>query len=73
MNSSSALSSDTALRVLLAVIARSPIIVRPILTGMALRLTDWAAVRKSGHADAFVLAWIASHVRGARRRPRVFM
>lgn len=66
-------SEGTALQALLAVVARSPIVVRPILTAMAVRMIDWAAVRKSGNADAFVLAWIASHVRGARRVPRAFM
>jgi hypothetical protein len=30
-------------------------------------------VRKSPDVDAYVLAWIASHVRGARRPPRTFM
>jgi hypothetical protein len=34
---------------------------------------DWASVRKSPDVDAYVLAWIASHVRGPRRPPRTFM
>jgi len=33
----------------------------------------WASVRKSNDVDAYVLAWIASHVRGPRRPPRTFM
>ena len=69
----SAPTDRAALRALLAAVARSPIIVRPLLTAAAARLTEWAAVRKSGHADAFVLAWIASHNRSARRPPRVLM
>jgi hypothetical protein len=33
----------------------------------------WARIRRSPDVDAFVLAWIASHARGARRAPRTFM
>jgi hypothetical protein len=33
----------------------------------------WASVRKSKDVDAYVLAWIASHVRSSRRPPRTFM
>jgi hypothetical protein len=33
----------------------------------------WASVRKSPDVDAYVLAWIASHVRGPRRPPRALM
>jgi hypothetical protein len=33
----------------------------------------WASVRKSPDVDAYVLAWIASHVRGPRRPPHTFM
>jgi hypothetical protein len=32
----------------------------------------WASVRRSPDVDAYVLAWIASHVR-ARRQPRSFI
>ena len=32
----------------------------------------WASVRRSADVDAYVLAWIASHVR-TRRRPRSFI
>jgi hypothetical protein len=34
---------------------------------------DWASVRRSPDVDAYVLAWIASHVRGPRRVPHKFM
>ena len=34
---------------------------------------DWASVRKSGEVDAYVLAWIASHVRDSRRSHRILM
>ena len=44
------------LRALLAAIKASPIVVR-------VSALDWARVRKSPDVDAFVLAWIASHVR----------
>jgi hypothetical protein len=32
----------------------------------------WASVRRSPDVDAYVLAWIASHVR-TRRQPRSFI
>src|SRR5262249_7884560 len=50
---------------------RSPIVLR--LTERLLLARDWASVRKSSDVDAYVLAWIASHVRGARRPRRMFM
>jgi hypothetical protein len=55
---------------LVAAIRNSPIVVR-----FAARWSprDWARVRNSPEVDAFVLAWIASHVRGTRRPPRMFM
>jgi hypothetical protein len=35
---------------------------------------EWARIRKSPEVDAYVLAWIASHVPANRRRaPRRFM
>jgi len=43
------------------------------LTERLLLARDWASVRKSSDVDAYVLAWIASHVRGARRPRRMFM
>jgi hypothetical protein len=66
----SGLTDGSILRVLLAVVARSPIVWQPV-PAYAARRAQWAAVRKTGNADAFVLAWIASHVRGQRRPPRV--
>jgi len=59
------------LRALLAAIRNSPILVR-----CAARLTlarKWASVRNSPDVDAFVLAWIASHVHGRSQLPRRFM
>jgi hypothetical protein len=35
--------------------------------------SQWARIRNSPEVDAFVLAWIASHVREPRQRPRTFM
>jgi hypothetical protein len=52
---------------LIAVIKASPIFAR-----LRSRL-DWASVRRSPEVDAFVLAWIASHVRGRPRPPHRFM
>ena len=49
-----------------AAIARSPILLRS-----AARVhpnADWAAIRQSSDVDAFILAWIASHVRDIPRR-----
>ena len=60
------------LQVLLAAVKSSPIVARPLLRVPAMPMPGWAAVRKSGHADAFVLAWLASEARNARR-PRVLM
>ena len=60
-----------SLYALVAAIKRSPIVVRLAARGWQLR--DWQSVRRSPDVDAFVLAWIASHVRGARRAPRMFM
>ena len=64
-------SDDTRLLGLVEAVRRSPIVARAILTSSAALLAEWRAVRKSNHADAFVLAWIASHVRDAHRVPRV--
>jgi len=71
MASRSESSDGGLLRALLAALAHSPIVVRSVLAASATSLTGWAVVRKSGNADAFVLAWIASHVRGPTRAPRV--
>ena len=62
---------SASLYALLAAIKRSPIVTH--LTGGLSRAAQWAMVRKSPDVDAFVLAWIASQARDARRRPRYFM
>ena len=62
----------TGLRALLAAVKSSPIVVPPLLCGPVVKPADWASVRKSGNADAFVLAWLASQARSARTR-RVLM
>ena len=51
------------LRALIGAIKASPIIAWP-----RRRFPDWATVRRSGDVDAYVLAWIASHVRGQAGR-----
>jgi hypothetical protein len=66
----SELSHGAALYALLGVIKSSPIFVR--LAGRVLYASDWASMRKSAHVDAFVLAWIASHVHEPRQGPRRF-
>jgi hypothetical protein len=65
------MSMGAPLYALIAAIKRSPIVVR--LSERLLLARDWASVRKSPDVDAYVLAWIASHVRGPRRPPRTFM
>jgi hypothetical protein len=59
------------LRALLAAVRSSPIVLQVAARLMPAR--DWASVRRSPDVDAYVLAWIASHVRGPRRAPRRFM
>jgi hypothetical protein len=71
MTTGSELSAGARLYALLAAIKRSPIVLR--LTEQLLLARNWASVRKSPDVDAYVLAWIASHVRGARRPRRPFM
>ena len=56
---------------LLAAVRSSPIVVR--LAARLMPSRDWASVRRSPDVDAYVLAWIASHVRGPRRVPHKFM
>jgi hypothetical protein len=63
--------ANTGLHALLAAIKSSPIVVR--LAGCRSYASEWASVRNSPDVDAYVLAWISSHVRGARRAPRVLM
>ena len=85
MTTGSVLSAGTGLKALLAAIQRSPIVVR--FAGQLSQVRDqlsqvrdwatwqkvpWATVRRSPDVDAYVLAWIASHVR-TRRRPRSFI
>ncbi len=83
MTMGSRLSAGTGLGALLAAIQRSPIVVR--FASQLSQVRDWArrdwaswqkvpwaSVRRSPDVDAYVLAWIASHVR-TRRRPRSFI
>jgi len=56
---------------LIAAIKQSPILVR--MSERLLLARPWASVRKSKDVDAYVLAWIASHVRGPRHPPRTLM
>ena len=56
------------LRTLLAEVRRSPIFVRSFDRHSGIFRQDWASVRKSGKADAFVLAWLASERKGACHR-----
>jgi hypothetical protein len=65
------MSTGARLYALLAAIRQSPIVLR--VTERLLLARAWASVRKSPDVDAYVLAWIASHVRGPRRPPRTFM
>jgi hypothetical protein len=65
------MSMGAPLYALIAAIKRSPIVVR--LSERLLLARDWASVRKSPDVDAYVLAWIASHVRGSRRPRRTFI
>jgi hypothetical protein len=64
------IASTGRLRALVVAIRKSPIVVR--LRTRFLTASEWAKIRKSPEVDAFVLAWIASHVREPRR-PRYFM
>ena len=64
-------SAGTGLYALLAAIKRSPIVV--LLTERLSRAREWARIRKSPEVDAYILAWIASHVPRHRRIPRRFM
>ena len=86
MTTGSGLSVGTGLGALLAAIQRSPIVVRfasqlsqvrdqlsQVRDWASWQKVPWANVRRSPDVDAYVLAWIASHVRGARRPRRPFM
>ena len=65
------ISSNSGVSALIAAIKKSPIIVW--LGGRLLSASEWARIRNSPGVDAYVLAWIASHVREPRRRPRHFI
>jgi hypothetical protein len=65
------LASSPSLRTIIAAVKRSPIVVR--LTQWRCTAAEWAKIRNSPDVDAFVLAWIASHVPPSRRRPHVLM
>jgi hypothetical protein len=56
-------SAAADLQALWEAIARSPIVVRQAAPPAA----DWSTIRQSLDADAFILAWIASHVRSVQR------
>jgi hypothetical protein len=83
MTTGSRLSTGTGLKALLAAIQRSPIVVRfasqlsqvrdqlsQVRDWASWQKVPWANVRRSPDVDAYVLAWIASHV---RRQPRSFI
>ena len=85
MTTGSVLSAGSGLKALLAAIQRSPIVVRfasqlsqvrdqlsQVRDWASWQKMPWASVRRSPDVDAYVLAWIASHVR-TRRRPRSFI
>jgi len=65
------MSTGARLYALLAAIRQSPILAR--MSERLLLTRPWVSVRKSKDVDAYVLAWIASHVRGPRRPPRTLM
>jgi hypothetical protein len=83
MTPGSRLPTGTGLKALLAAIQRSPIVVRfasqlsqvrdqlsQVRDWASWQKVPWANVRRSPDVDAYVLAWIASHV---RRQPRSFI
>ena len=85
MTTGSGLSAGSGLGALLAAIQRSPIVVRfasqlsqvrdqlsQVRDWASWQKIPWASVRRSPDVDAYVLAWIASHVR-TRRQPRSFI
>jgi hypothetical protein len=61
------------LQALLAAIKASRILAWPRRRAPAVSPGEWASVRHSDDVDAYVLAWIASHVPDAQRGPRVLM
>jgi hypothetical protein len=62
-------AAGSELQALREAVAGSPIRL-PSMPAPAAPIADWANVRKSADADAAILAWIASHVRGAPARAR---
>ena len=52
------------MKALIAAIQASPIVAWRRRRSAVAPFGDWATVRRSGDVDAYVLAWIASHVRG---------
>jgi hypothetical protein len=71
MTTSPKRSVAAGLQALLAAVKAPPILVWPRLRLPGISFGEWARLRKSGDADAYVLAWIASHARGnSSRRPR---
>jgi len=85
MTTGSGPSTGSGLKALLAAIQRSPFVVRfasqlsqvrdqlsQVRDWASWQKVPWASVRRSPDVDAYVLAWIASHVR-ARRQPRSFI
>jgi hypothetical protein len=56
------------MKALIAAIQASPIVAWRRRRPVAAPFGDWATVRRSGDVDAYVLAWIASHVRGKMSR-----
>ena len=56
------------MKALIAAIQASPIVAWRRRRAAAAPFGDWATVRRSGDVDAYVLAWIASHVRGNASR-----
>lgn len=66
------MNAGAPLYALLAAIKRSPILLLRVSERLLLA-RPWASVRKSPDVDAYVLAWIASHVRGSRRPRHTFM
>jgi hypothetical protein len=64
-------SAGTGLCALLPAIRMSTIVVQ--VTERLAQAREWARIRRSSDVDAYVLAWIASHVPRRRRVPRRFM
>jgi len=60
-----------SLYALIAAIKQSPIVLR--LSERLLLARDWASVGKSPDVDAYVLAWIASHLPDTQRPPRTLI